>query len=97
MGNGLCGTTNRSVGIMMGRACNSFTSATVTADESCKGCYRLMPYLSIRISCQNLNEVSYNVGNADILVTASLTGETMKSTLADRRNGVAQSTTKDIR
>jgi len=97
MGNDLCHTTNRSVGIMMGRACNGFASATVTANKSGESCYRLMPYLSIRISCQNLNEVNYNLGIADILVTAPLTSKTMKSTLAHCRHGITQSTPKDSR
>jgi len=81
----------------MRRTCNGIAGATVTVDKPREGRDRLVPDLGVRIRRQNLNDISHNLGNADILVTAPLTGEPMKSTLADRGDRIAQSTTKDVR
>ena len=81
----------------MRRTCNGFASATVAADEPCKSRDRLVPDLGVRIRCQDLNDISHNLGNADILMPAPLTGKPMKSTLADRGDGIVQRTTKDVR
>jgi len=75
--NRLRNATNRRVGIVTGRTCNGFAGAAVAIDKPCKSGDRLVTHLWIGIRGQNLNEVSYNVGNANIVVTASLASETM--------------------
>jgi hypothetical protein len=85
------------VGIVMGRICNGFARPTITTDKPGESGNRLVTNLSIWIGGQNLNEVGYNIGDAHIPETAPLTGETMQSTLADGRNGVTQSSAKDVR
>src|SRR5262245_59914041 len=95
IGNDLRGSTNGSVGIVKRRTCKGSASTTVTVDKPCQGHERLVPDLGVRIRCQDLTDISHNLGNADILMTAPLTGEPMKSTLADRGDRIAQRTTKD--
>jgi len=81
----------------MRRTCNGFASATVAADEPCKSRDRLVPDLGVRIRCQRLTDISHNLGDADVLMTAPLTGESVKSALADRGDRIAQRTTKSVR
>ena len=81
----------------MRRTCNGIGSATVTVDKPREGRDRLVPDLGVQIRCQSLNDISHNLGNADILMTAPLTSEPVESTFADRADGIAQSTTKDVR
>ncbi len=73
-----------------------FAGATVAIHESRESGDRLVTDLGVGITSQNLNEVSYNIGDADIPMTAPLTGETMESTLADRRDGIPQSPAKGV-
>src|SRR6266446_4660110 len=95
--NGARDITNCSVGIMMSGPCNRFAGATVATDKPSEGGDRLVTHLGIGIGGQNINEVSYNIGDANVFVTAPLAGETMESTLADGRDGIAQSTAKCFR
>ena len=67
----------------MRRTCNGIASSTITIDKPREGRERPVSDLGVRIRCQNLNDIGHNLGNADILVTTPLTGEPMKSTLAD--------------
>ena len=80
----------------MRRTCNGIASTTVTVNKPREGCERLVPDLGVRIRCQNLDDIGHNLGNADILMTAPLTSEPVKSTLADRGDWIAQSTAKDV-
>ena|SRR6266446_3614492 len=75
--NGSRDITNCSVGIMMSRPCNRFAGATVTTDKPSEGGNRLVAHLGVRIRGENLNEVSHNIGDANIPVTACLTGKTV--------------------
>jgi hypothetical protein len=95
--NGLAGNSNCEVGVVTSRTCNGFGYTSVAADETRESGNRLVPDLWIAIKRQNLDEISYHVGNADIFVTARLAGETVKSTFADRRHGIVQSAAKGVR
>jgi len=95
--NGLRDMTNCWVGIMIGRTPKGLSGASITINKPCEGRDRLVTYLGIGIGGHNLNEVSDDIGDANILVTAPLASETMEGTLADGRDGVAQSTTKNVR
>jgi hypothetical protein len=75
--NGSRDITNCRVRIVMGRPCNGIASAAVTTDKPCKGGNCLVTNLSIGIGAQNLDEVGYNVGDANIVMAAPLTGEAM--------------------
>jgi hypothetical protein len=75
--NGSRDITNCGVGIMMSRPCNRFACATVTTDKPSEGGNRLVAHLGVGIGGQNLKEVSYNIGDANITVTAPLAGETV--------------------
>jgi len=88
---------NSRIGVATSRTPNGLVRAIVTTDESCESGNRLMPHLRIVIADENVGEISYNVADANILMTAPLAGEAMQGTLADRPNGVAQSTTEDVR
>jgi hypothetical protein len=61
----------------MGCPCNGITSAAVTTDKPCEGGNCLVTNLSVGIGAQNLDEVGYNVGDANIVMAAPLTGEAM--------------------
>jgi hypothetical protein len=89
--------TNCSVGIVMGRPCNRFAGATVTSDKPRERDNRLVTDLGVGIRGQHFDEVSYNIADANIPVTAPLTGETMQSAVADRGDGIAQSLAKRVR
>jgi hypothetical protein len=93
--NGLRDFTNCWVGIVMGRTCNGLAGATITTDKAREGGNRFVTHLGIGIRGHNLDEVSYDIGDANILVTAPLASEPVKRTLADGRDGVAQGTAKD--
>jgi hypothetical protein len=95
--NGLRDITNCWVGIVMGRTRNGLAGATITTDKPCEGGNRLVTHLGIGIGGHNLNEVSHDIGDANILVTAPFASETMESTLADGWDRVAQSAAKDAR
>jgi hypothetical protein len=95
--NGLRDITNCWVGIVLGRMGNDLAGATVTTDKPCEGGNRLVTHLGIGIGGHNLNEVSHDIGYANILVTAPFASATMESTLADGRDRVAESTAKDVR
>ncbi len=95
--NGLRDITNCWVGIVMGRTRNGLSGASITLNKPCEGGNRLVTHLGIAIRGHNLNEVSHDIGDANILVTAPLASETMEGTLADGRDGVAQSTAKNVR
>jgi len=92
--NRLRDTTNCRVRIVVGRPCNRFAGPAVATHESRKGGNRLVTDVGVAIRAQNLSEVSYNVGHANVLVTAPFAGETMESALTDGRDGVAQSLAK---
>jgi hypothetical protein len=81
----------------MSRTRNSLVRAIVTTDKPCESGNRLMSDLRIVIRDQNVGKISYNAADANILMTASFACETMECALADRRNGIAQSTAEDIR
>jgi hypothetical protein len=81
----------------MGCPCNGITSAAVTIDKPCEGGNCLVTNLSVGIGAQNLDEVGYDVGDANIVMAAPLTGEAMYSTSADGRDRIAQSTAKGVR
>jgi hypothetical protein len=53
--------------------------------------------LGVGITGQNFNEVSHNIGDANIPVMAPLAGETMESALADGRDRIAQSPAEGLR
>jgi hypothetical protein len=89
--------TNCWVGIVMGRTRNGLAGAAIATDKPGEGGNRLVTHLGIGIRGYNLDEVSYDIGDANILVTAPLASEPMEGTLADGRDGVAQSTSKDVR
>jgi hypothetical protein len=95
--NGLRDKADRRVAIAVCRPCNGFAGAAVATHESREGGDRLVTDLGIAIRIQNLNKVSYNIADANILVTAPLTAETMESALANGRDGVAQSHAKSVR
>jgi hypothetical protein len=69
--------TNCGVRIVMGRPCDGFASTTVTTDKSCEGGNCFVTNLSVGIRAQNLDEVGYNVADANIFVVPPLTGEAM--------------------
>jgi hypothetical protein len=89
--------TNCWVGIVMGRMRNGLGGSSITINKACEGSNRLVTHLGIGIRGHNLNEVGYDIGDANILVTAPFASETMEGTLADGRDRVAQSTAKDFR
>jgi hypothetical protein len=95
--NGLRDKADRRVAIAVCRLCNGRAGAAVATHESCQGGDRLVADLCVGIRGHNLNEVSYNVTDANILVTAPLTAETMESALADGRDRIAQSHAKSVR
>jgi hypothetical protein len=51
-------------------------------------------HLSIGIGDKHFNEISYQVGDANLSVTTPFTCESVKSALADERNRIAQRLTK---
>src|SRR5215471_17865576 len=79
--NGLRDITNCWVGIVMGRTHNGLAGTTITTHKPCQGGNRLVTHLGIGIRGHNLNEVSYDIGDANILVTAPLASETVEGTL----------------
>lgn len=95
--NGLRDGSNCGVGVVTSRTRNGFAGAGITTNKPCERSNRLVPDLCIAIRGQNLGEISYYIGHEDIFVRARLTRETVESTLADRRHGIAQGTTKRIR
>jgi hypothetical protein len=95
--NALRDGSNCGVPVVTGRTRNSLAWASVTSDEPRKRGNRLVSHLCVGISGQNLDEISYNVGNADIFAAARLAGETVQSSLADQRHGIVQSAAKGIR
>ena len=95
--NGSADNSNCGVGVLTSRTRNGLACASVTADEPRERGNRFVPNLWIPIRRQNLDEISYHVGNADIFVTARLAGEAVKSTFADRRHGIVQSAAKGVR
>jgi hypothetical protein len=95
--NGLRDIMNCWVGIVVGCMRNGWVGATITADKPCEGGNRLVTHLGVGITGHNLNEVSYDIGDANILVTAPLASEPMEGPLADGHDGVAQSRAKDAR
>jgi len=95
--NGLRDFTNRWVGIERGCTRNGLAGATITTDKAREGGNRLMTHLGIGIRSHNLDEVSYDIGDANILVTAPLASEPVERTLADGRDAVAPGTAKDVR
>jgi hypothetical protein len=88
---------NCRVRVATSRTRNGLVRATVTTDEPCESGNRLMPDLGTPIRGQNLGEIGYNVADANLLIAAPLAGEAVQRTLADRRNGIAQSTAKNAR
>ena len=90
-------TTDCRVGIVVCRACNCFAGAAVATHKSRECGDRLVTNLGVGIRGQNLNKIGYNMGDANIAVTAPLAGETMESAFADGRDGVAQSKPKGVR
>ena len=58
---------------------------------------RLVTHLGIGVRGHNLNEVGYDIGDANILVTAPLASEPMEGTFADGRDRVAHSMAKNVR
>lgn len=94
--NGSRDITNCGVRIVMCRPCNGIASTAVTTDKPCEGGNCLVTNLSAGIRGQNLDKVGYNIGDANILVAAPLTGEAVQSTLAGRRERIAQSTAKGV-
>jgi hypothetical protein len=95
--NALRDGSNCGVAVVTGRKRNCLAWASVTSDEPRKRGNRLVSHLCVGISSQNLNEISYNVGNADIFAAARLAGETVQSSLTDQRHGIVQSAAKGIR
>jgi hypothetical protein len=95
--NALRNITNCWIWIVIGGTRNGLSRTSITINKTCEGRYRLVTHLGIGIRGHNLNEVSYDIGDANIIVTAPLASETMEGTLADGRDGVAQSTAKDVR
>jgi hypothetical protein len=81
----------------MGCPCNGITSAAVTTHKQCEGGNCLVTNLSVGIGAQNLDEVGYDVGDANIVMAAPLAGEAMDSSPADRRDGITQGTAKGVR
>jgi len=81
----------------MDRTRNDLAGASITINKPCEGRNRLVTHLGIGIRGHNLNEISYDIDYANVLVTAPLASETMEGTLADGRDRVAQSTAKDVR
>jgi hypothetical protein len=57
----------------MGRTRKGFANTTVTIDKPCEGGNCFVTNLSVGIRAQNLDEVGYNIADANIFVTASLT------------------------
>jgi len=80
--NGLRHGSDRRVRIVIGRAFYGFARANVAAEKASESGDGLVPDLCIAIGSQNRDEIGYDVSHANILVTAPLTGETVKSTLA---------------
>jgi hypothetical protein len=95
--NGLRDGSNCGVGVVTSSSRNGFAGASITTEEPRERSNRLVPDLCIAIRGQNLGEISYYLGHEDIFVTARFARETVKSTLADRRHGIVQGTTKSIR
>jgi len=81
----------------MGRTRNGLAGASITINKPCEGRNRLVTHLGIGIRGHNLNEISYDIGDANILVTAPLASKTMEGILADGRDRVAEGTAKDLR
>jgi len=77
--NGSRHITNCTVEIVMSRPCNRFAGATVTTDKPSEGGNRLVAHLGVGIGGQNLDEVSYNIGDANVFVTAPLAGKTVRA------------------
>jgi hypothetical protein len=61
----------------MGRPCKGFANTTVTTDTPCEGGNCFVTNLNVGIRAQHLDEVGYNIADANIFVTASLAGEAM--------------------
>jgi hypothetical protein len=95
--NGLRDGPDRSVGIVTGRAFYGFACASVAAEKASESGNRLVPDLGIAIRTQNRDEIGDDVSYANIIVTAPITGQTVKSTLAHCRHGILQSAPKGAR
>jgi hypothetical protein len=88
---------NGRIGIAIGRTRNRVAGATVTTEKPCECDNCFVTHLSIGIGDKHFNEISYQVGDANLSVTTPFTCDSMKSALADERNGIAQRLTKGFR
>ena len=68
---------NCSVGIVKGCTRNRFAGASIANDKPRERDNRLVSDLGVNIAGQYLDEISDNVGNAEIPFTAPLTDETV--------------------
>ena len=73
--NGSRDITNCGVRIVMCRRSNGIASTAIATDKSCEGGNCFVANLSAGIRVQNLDEVGYNIGDANIFLAAPLTGE----------------------
>ena len=73
--NGSRDITNCGVRIVTCHPYNGIASTAVTTDKPCEGGNCLVTNLGAGIRAQNLDEVGYNVGDANIFAAAPLTGE----------------------
>ena len=88
---------NGRIGIAIGRTRNRVAGATITAEKPCECDNCFVTHLGIRIGGKHFNEISYQVGDANLSVTTPFTCDSMKSALADERNRIAQRLTKGFR
>ena len=92
--NGAGNMPNGRIGIAIGRTRNRVAGATVTTEKPCECDNCFVTHLSIGIGDKHFNEISYQVGDANLSVTTPFTCESVKSALADERNRIAQRLTK---
>jgi hypothetical protein len=88
--------SNCRVGIVTSGMGDSLACAPVAANETRERGNSLVADFCVAIMGQHSHQIGYDVGNANVFVTASLTGEAVQCTLANRRDWISQGTTKRV-
>ena len=92
--NGSGNMPNRRIGIGIGRTRNRFADATVTTVKPRESDNCFVTHLSVGVGRKHFNEIGYDIGDANLAVTASFTCYSMQRALADERNRIMQRPTK---
>ena len=96
VGNSLRDETDCSVGIVTCSTRDGLAGTSVAIKKPGKRGNCLVANLSVWVRRQDVREVCYDVGNAEVICAAPLTGKTMQCNLAHRSHGISKSKAKYI-